>query len=204
MEHLDTKPILGQIQADARQAADTLLSEARDRAAAISERSNLRVQEMVEDTRAKALAEADLLEDRMLRLAGLEQRNLLVTAKRELIGRAFEQAIQTLNKAPKDQVTRVMGNLLVRYASGNETLIAGEINDAFFTQDFIRDINLRLSQSGRQGNLNAGEGREPGVCGVVLRGRNSRVNCTFAALMETRREEMESAVAGILFPPPQE
>jgi len=98
----------------------------------------------------------------------------------------------------------VMGNLLVRYASGNETLIAGEINDAFFTQDFIRDINLRLSQSGRQGNLNAGEGREPGVCGVVLRGRNSRVNCTFAALMETRREEMESAVAGILFPPPQE
>lgn len=204
MEHLDTKPILGQIQADARQAADTLLSEARDRAAAISERSNLRVQEMMEDTRAKALAEADLLEDRMLRLAGLEQRNLLVTAKRELIGRAFEQAIQTLNKAPKDQVTRVMGNLLVRYASGNETLIAGEINDAFFTQDFIRDINRRLSQSGRQGNLNAGEGREPGVCGVVLRGRNSRVNCTFVALMETRREEMESAVAGILFPPPQE
>ena len=204
MERLDTKPILDQIQADARQAADTLLSEARDRAAAISERSSRRVQELVEDTRAKAQAEADLLEDRMLRLAGLEQRNLFVAAKRELIDRAFEQAIQTLNKVPGDQVTRVIGELLLRYAAGDETLVAGEINDAFFTQDFIRDINQRLSQSGRKGHLCAGEGREPGVCGVVLRGRNSQVNCTFAALMETRREEMESAVAGILFPPPQE
>lgn len=204
MERLDTKPILDQIQADARQAADTLLSEARDRAAAISERSGRRVQELVEDTRAKAQAEADLLEDRMLRLAGLEQRNLFVAAKRELINRAFEQAIQTLNKVPGNQVTRVIGDLLLRYAAGDETLVAGEINDAFFTQDFIRDINQRLSQSGRQGHLCAGEGREPGVCGVVLRGRNSQVNCTFAALMEARREEMESAVAGILFPPPQE
>lgn len=200
MSDLSAKPILELIQQDAREAADKLILEARDRAATISEQASLRVQQQLDETTRQAQAEADLLEDRMRRLAMLEERKGLVAHKRGLIDQAFAQALDQLNALPDDQVAQVMGSLLDQFAQGTETLAAGAINDGFFTQAFVDAANGRLAARGKPGSLAMEPGRHPGVCGLILRSARTEMHCTFAALVETRRDALEARVASILFP----
>jgi V/A-type H+-transporting ATPase subunit E len=200
MDNINTQPILELIHADARDAADKLVAGARDRAAAIGEYAGRRIQQLHEETQQSAQSEAILLEDRMRRLALLEVRKDLVAQKRRLIEQAFDEAIKELNMTPSDQVGQIMSDLLVAYAAGDETLTAGSVNDAFFTPDFVNAANERLLAAGKPGKLVMDEKREPGVCGLILKSSHSQTHCTFSALMETRREELEASVATILFP----
>lgn len=200
MDSINTQPILELIHTDARNAADKLIADARDRAAAIGEHASRRIQQLREEIRQNAQSEAVLLEDRMRRLALLEVRKELVAQKRSLIDQAFDKAIKKLNRTPSDQVGRIMSDLLVAYAAGDETLTAGSVNDAFFTPDFVIAANERLVDAGKPGKLVMDEQREPDVCGLILKSSHSQTHCTFAALLETRREELEASVAAILFP----
>jgi len=93
----------------------------------------------------------------------------------------------------------MMSDLAAENAQGDETLAAGSVNDGFFTQAFVDALNARLASAGKKGQLRMDEARVPGVCGLVLKGASSQTHCTFAALMDTRREDLEARVASILF-----
>lgn len=202
MDSLNTKPILDLILSDAREAADKLITQARDRANTISEYASRRAEEHLEQTRQQAQVEAIALEDRMRRMAMLEQRKELVTQKRALIDQAFDQALAQLNESPTDQLGTFMFDLLIQLANGDERLQAGALNDGFFTPGFVASVNQRLQELGKPGQLQAEDARIPGVCGLLLKGKASMVNCTLSALMDARREELEAGVASILFPAP--
>lgn len=199
MDSLNIHPIVQLIQEEARATAEKLMSGARDRAAAISEYASQRVEEHKEETMARARGEADVLEDRMRRLAMLEVRKDLVAQKRALIEQAFEQAIDRLNATPQERLTAFMADLLVRHAQGTEEVAAGAVNDSFFTDGFLDAANQRLQQMGKPGKLILDDRRVPGVCGLIIKGASSQTHCTFAALMETRRDELEAQVASLLF-----
>lgn len=199
MDSLNIQPILELIHSDAKTAAEKLIAEAGSRAASISEYAGRRVDEQLEDTMARGKAEADVLEDRMRRLAYLEARKELVAGKRGLMDRVFSEAIARLNATPTGQLGAMMSDLAAENAQGDETLAAGSVNDGFFTQAFVDALNARLASAGKKGQLRMDEARVPGVCGLVLKGASSQTHCTFAALMDTRREDLEARVASILF-----
>lgn len=199
MKNINTQPIVDIIRADANEAVKTVMHEAQDRAETILEHSALRLQQALEQTKLEAEREADLLEDRMRRMASLEQRNALVAKKRALIDEAFLKALHALNNAPDDQVADLMTNLVLHYAAGDEALMAGSVNDGFFDEEFVKNLNQRLKDNNKKGMLTMLSERAPGMCGLILKGSRSEMNCTFTALVETRREEFESRVADILF-----
>ncbi|MDI9520698.1 MAG: V-type ATP synthase subunit E [Bacillota bacterium] len=196
---MNTKPIIDLIRSEAKDSANKVILDAKDRAENILEHSSKRLQETLEQTRADAEREADLLEDRMRRMASLEQRNELVAKKRALIDEAFSKALDTLNNAPKKQVADLMTDLVLNYAVGDEALMAGEVNDGFFDEAFVKNLNNKLAEKNKKGALTMLAERVPGVCGLFLKSSRSEINCTFSALIETRREEFESKVADILF-----
>lgn len=199
MDTVNTQAIIDLIRKDAKDAADTIIAEAKDRAATISEHSASRIQQQVDEIRSQAAADADILEDRMHRLAELENRKLLVAQKRGLIDEAFRQAIAKLNALPTSEVSNVMLDLLTKHASGTEKLAAGSVNDGFFTEAFVDEANQRLTQAGKPGELTALVERVPGVCGLVLKDVHSQMHCTFSSLLEVKRESLEAQVVSILF-----
>ncbi len=199
MSNINPQPIIDLIQKEARDSARKVISEAQDRASTILEHSSARVEQALEQTRLEAQKEADLLEDRMRRMAGLEERKDLVNKKRAFIDEAFKTALDKLNAQSSEQVASFMESLVIKYAAGGETLKAGAMNDGFFTSDFVERLNKRLVENKKTGALTMSDGRLPNVCGLVLQSDKSDINCTFAALLETRREELEAVVADILF-----
>lgn len=200
MENLDTKPILDLIREDAKKNADKLIADAQERAMDILEKSRHNISLWKEETKAKAEADADLLADRMQRLSALEDRKLLLSARRQILDQAFSQVLSELHALPREQVSQEILVMILANAQGDETLEAGQLNDSFFTRDFVKLANDGLIAKGKPGNLTMGEQRVPGVCGVVLKSRNSQVYCTFESLLDSKREQLEGPVAQILFP----
>lgn len=200
MDGINTQPILDLIRKDADETTRKLLKEAEDRALTIHEQSDLRVLRLRNETEAKVSLDTEQLAQRMGRLALLDERKDLLAAKRALIDEAFTQALSRMHQLSIEQVEKQILEMLLQNAVGDETLVPGDINDWFYTPDFIRKANENLGRTGRTGGLTDSGEKAPGICGVVLRRKNSEMHCTFEALLEGRREALESGVADILFP----
>lgn len=200
MDSINTQAIIDLILQDAKTQADAVMADADRRVSELMFQSGLRLQRLEDEARSQADRDAKVQDDRIRRLHQLEYKKELVAGKRGLLEQAFTMAVEALNSTPEDQVAAIMTDLLVQYASGEETLIAGAVNDAFFTEDFVNAANESLQKAGKPGKLVMGEGRRDGVCGLVLTTTNSELQFTFLALMENRQEELEAQVAAILFP----
>ena len=200
MDSINTQAIIDLILQDAKTQADAVMADADRRVSELMFQSGLRLQRLEDEARSQADRDAKVQDDRIRRLHQLEYKKELVAGKRGLLEQAFTMAVEALNSTPEDQVAAIMTDLLVQYASGEETLIAGAVNDAFFTEDFVNAANESLQKAGKPGTLVMGEGRRDGVCGLVLTTMNSELQFTFLALMENRQEELEAQVAAILFP----
>ncbi len=200
MDSINTQPILDLIRKEADEAVRKLLEEAQDRAMTIREQSALRVARLEDETAEKAALDGNQMAERMGRLALLDERKDLLAAKRALIDEAFAQALSSLHQLSKGEVEAQILELLLQSAIGDELLIPGDINSAYYSQDFIRKANERLVHSGRAGGLRDSGETAPGVCGVVLRRANSETHCTFEAMLEGKKEALEPGAAAVLFP----
>lgn len=197
---MDAQAILDIIAQDAQEAAQKALREAQDRVLTIHEESDMRTAQLKDDTQTRAGAEALQLADRMARLAELEERKEQLTAKRELIDRAFELALDKLRHLPQQEAGNIILSLIRQNAAGDETLMVGSINSSFFTPGFIQKANDVLISLGKPGRLTDSGQKVENVTGLVLKTPQSELYCTMEALLNDKRETLEPAVAAVLFP----
>lgn len=195
---MDTKPIIARIEADAREAVSDVLKEVEDQVLNIHEQSDLRLSQLKEETLRKAREESLRLEERMQRLSELNFRVELLQEKRNLIDKAFDNALETLRSLPEERFTKWLLKQLEN-AQGNEEVRAGAINDAFYGPAFLKKANDHLKALGKPGELKDAGGRVPGVSGLVLYGHGNEVNCTFEMAMEQARMDLEARLAQVLF-----
>ena len=196
---MDTKSILAQIEADAQEAVDDVLKEVENQVLSIHEQSDLRLSELKDTTLREARAESLLMAERMQRLAELNVRVELLEGKRELINKAFDQALEKLRALPEDQFVAWMLTQLQGVAQGTETVRAGALNDGFFTPAFLEKANAHLKAQGKPGKLTDDGGREPGMRGLLLFGQGTEVRCTFESALEQVRMNLEARLAELLF-----
>ena len=196
---MDTQPILSLIREEALQAAESARAQALERAKVIREESLRSSARMFESAKEDAAHEAEQAQDRLRRLRELEDRKYALSARRELIGKVFDEALRKLHVLPQGEMAELMLSLIAANAQGDESLAAGDINDGFYTQAFIQKANQRLTELGRPGRLVDAGGRVSGCCGIVLRSLESQTYCTVEALMESEREGLEQQAAALLF-----
>lgn len=196
---MDTQPILDKIREEAGQAAEQALAAAGERARFIEEESLSHAEALLERAREDAKTEAVQALDRSRRLRELEDRKYALAARRQLIDQAFDEARRQLQSLPEADMERLMISLIREQASGQESIQAGDINDAFYTPAFIDKANQMLAEDGKPGLLKDAGGRIPGSCGLVLSDGFSLSYCTVDALMEAGREGLEQRVAALLF-----
>lgn len=196
MTGLDT--ILESIRKDGRENADTILAKARQEAAVIKasgeEDAQLRREEILRDAPQQAQDAAD----RVLSSAHREQRRILLTARQALIQETLEAAEKSLfDLTDEDYFTVLLGLAVKRALPQKGELVLGSQDFARMPADFAKKLQEALPQGAE---LTVAEKPNPAIDGgfLLLYG-GIEENCTFRALFDDKREELQDLTNQILF-----
>lgn len=196
MTGLDT--ILESIRKDGRENADTIVAKARQEAAIIKasgeEDAQLRREEILRDAPQQAQDAAD----RVLSSAHREQRRILLTARQALIQETLEAAEKSLFDLTDEDYFAVLLGLAVKRALPQKgELVLGSRDFARMPAGFAKKLQAALPQGAE---LTVAEKTNPAIDGgfLLLYG-GIEENCTFRALFDDKREELQDLTNQILF-----
>lgn len=188
-----------------------ILNDAQDTASEILDKANLKAHQIMEEAedRAKSAAEnilklagknAEKEKRRILTLARLKSKNLVLTEKQKLIEDVFEGALNRLNNLSDGEYRSFVEKFILKtVSSGEEEIIISPASEKSITDDLISEINSELIKNGKVGKLKlSSERREIGK-GFILKSTNAEIDCTFKAIIEESKNEMEPEVVKVLF-----
>ena len=196
MTGLDT--ILESIRKDGRENADAILAKARQEADEISaqgrEEAQLRREELLRDAPQQAQDAAD----RVLSSAHREQRRILLVARQEIIQETLEAAEKSLFElTDEDYFTVLLGLAAKRALPQKGELVLGSRDFARKPADFEKKLQTVLPKGAE---LTVASKPNPAIDGgfLLLYG-GIEENCTFRALFDDKREELQDLTNQILF-----
>ena len=196
---MNAEAILIKIGEDARATAAKLQSDAQAKAEEMKATSRAKIEGMHQAMLAQAEKDGAELEQRMLRMAELDDRKALLTQKRTLIDEAFAQASAKLVAASATDKRAFFLTQIVRYADGSETLAIGQTAADWASGNFLAEANEALKLAGKSGNLTLDIATQPEGVGFLLVSHGAEIRCTFDALLDEVRTVLEQTVATELF-----
>ncbi|NLI20346.1 MAG: hypothetical protein GX418_02175 [Clostridiales bacterium] len=199
---MNAEAILIKIEEDAKEAAARIAGEARVKAEALTAASREKIEGMHKAALSQAERDAAEMEQRMLRMAELDDRKALLGKKRALIDETFVKAGELLLAAPAAQRRALFLGRIAACAGGTETLSVGALGADWFDGNFLTDANAALAAVGKPAGLTLAADRRPDCAGVVLTQSGAEIHCTLDAFLEEARADMEQPVATELFGEP--
>lgn len=196
---MNPQAILDQIGQDAQLAAQKLLADAEKKAEQLRAASARRIEKTHEQTRAQAQADAAELEQRLMRMAELEDRKALLGKKRAVLDEAFALAADKLRRMPAGELRAFLVQAAAKETAGSESVIVCENGADFAQGDLIGELNQAVRALGKPGNLRMSEQKRSDATGLVLSEGGAETNCTLEAMLAAIRIEMETQVASVLF-----
>ena len=196
---MNAEAILIKIEEDAKEAAARITGEARAKAEALKAASREKIEGMHKAALSQAERDAAEMEQRMLRMAELDDRKTLLGKKRALMDEAFVKAGELLLAAPAAERRAFFLGRIAACAGGAETLSVGALGADWFDGTFVADANAALTAAGKPAGLTLAAQRRPDCSGVVLTQSGAEIRCTLDVFLEEARAEMEQQVAAELF-----
>ena len=116
--------ITARIGADTQAEIDRILQDANAQAAAIADRYRSQAQAEDADLLAKSQRAAAEREERLISAAQMEARKTLLSARQEMVERAYQRALEKLCSLPREQYVELLAAMLVRASStGREEVV---------------------------------------------------------------------------------
>ena len=189
-----TEKISRKILEEAEKKKSEILSRAEEEARRIREQAEAHAKEIVEKARVQAEELREKEEARLVGLAMIEHRKLLLSARQDAIEEVFSQALAALCRQDRDEYRRRVETLLsYLVGSGDEEIVLPE-DDSFIDEDFVNRLN---EEHGWQ--LKLSSERRPIKGGFILRRGKVETNASFEFLFQVARQEMGQEVARLLF-----
>ena len=222
--------ITGQIDADIQKEIDDLTAQAQAQAAEIGAGYDRQAQEQTQAILERGKRDAALRRERLGSVAQLEARKLTLSAKQEMVGRAFDLALQKLVDLPEADYIALLARLAVAASrTGREQVIFSQKDRARYGKQVVTQANeilarrvaptlpedLTASRAGAMldrvvtgasavlsgtGMLTLAEESRPMAGGLILRDGRVETNCSFEVLIHLQREALAAQVAKVLFP----
>ena len=215
--------ITQRIGADTQAEIDRILADAAAQAEAAADKFRTQAEAEDRDLLAKSERAAAEREERLVSAAQMEARKTLLTAKQEMVERAYQRALEKLRSLPQEQYVELLAALLVRASStGREEVVfstedregagkaavarANEAAPELPLGDGVVANLLNKVAAGvsafAQGTamLAVSEETRDISGGFILKDGRIEVNCTFDALVRAEREQTAGEVAKLLFP----
>jgi V/A-type H+-transporting ATPase subunit E len=221
--------ITAKIQQDAEAEVQALMAQTEEKVAAIQAQADAQAQQEREAILTRGRKAADERLERLESAAQMEQRKLALAAKQEVVGEAFEKAVEHLCTLPDEELVKLLTALAVEASStGREALIfsvkdrarigkqvvmaaneelaknvspelPGAITDSKMGAFVGKVVNTAAAQIAGTARLTLSEQTRPMRGGFVMVDEDVEVNCTFETLVRLEREKLEREVANVLF-----
>ena len=187
--------ITGRINADAQAEIDVVLAEAQSRADEIQAKYEAQARQEYETLTRRGKAAAQEREKNLNSSAQMESRKLILSAKQEMLDRAFERSLEKLCALDDASMTDLLAALAVKASvTGEEELILNANVKKRLGKAVVKKAN---EDGGLHLTLSAQEGAFDG--GVLLKNGAVEINGTFDTLVRLIRGEVAGEVAEVLF-----
>lgn len=223
--------ITARIAADADQEIAALRTQAQQQADAILADAAAQAKAAGDEILTRGRKAADERLERLQSAAHMETRKLKLAAKQEVLGEAFEKALNDLCALPDEEYIALLTDLVVKASStGRETLIFSLRDRTRIGRQVVAAANERLVKQhapelpsavtdtkvgaflGRMVNsttamvtgtglLTLSEESRNIMGGFIMVDEDVEINCTFETLVRLERERLEKEIAQILFDP---
>ena len=222
--------ITGQIAVDSQKEIDALLQQARDQAAQTAAGYEAQAASQSQAILERGEQEARRRKERLIDGARMEGRRAVLQTKQELVGRAFDLALEKLTGLPEEGYIALLARLAAAAArTGREQVILSQKDRSRYGKQVVTQANellarevapklpeeLTASRAGAvldkvvarstavlagTGMLTLSEEARPMAGGLILRDGRVETNCSFEALIHLQREALAAQVAKVLFP----
>ncbi|MFO7951305.1 MAG: V-type ATP synthase subunit E family protein [Bacillota bacterium] len=192
--------IVQRVLDDAQANADAIKEEANKKGKSAEDEARKKAERRKEHILEQARKTADEQKGRIIGVAQLESRKDLLAAKQEMISEAFQKALDDLVNLDDQDYLAIIHDLLINMTeTGSETVIFSERDQKRISEDFWQQVNKDLVSKGEKGELKLSEETRDIKGGFILQSGGVEMNCSFEALLEMKRDELEPEIAGLLF-----
>ena len=188
--------ITGQIAVDAQKEIDALLQQARDQAAQTAAGYEAQAASQSQAILERGEQEARRRKERLIDGARMEGRRAVLQTKQELVGRAFDLALEKLTGLPEEGYIALLARLAAAAArTGREQVILSQKDRSRYGKQVVTQANEKLGGA----HLTLSEHSRPIKGGLILADGDVEVNCTFETLVRLQKGALEQQVAQVLF-----
>ena len=185
-----------QISADAQAEIDQIMAAAKAEADAVTADYAQRAEKAAADVVARGEAAAAQREERLIAMAGMEGRKEMLAAKQEMLGKAFDLALDKLCDLPDEEYIALLVRLALNAgATGREQLIFSQKDRTRVGKAVVTALNDKLPN----GSMTLSEKTRPMRGGFILSDGDVEVNCAFETLVRLQRSEIAGDVTKALF-----
>ena len=185
-----------QIDADMQKEIDAALVQARSQAQEIQSWYESQAQIQVEAIRRKGQQDAVFRQERLVDEAKMQARRDILATKQELIGRAFDLALEKLLELPEKEYVALLSDLAVKASSTKkEAVIFSQKDRTRYGKTVVTQANEKLGG----GHLTLSEQTRPIKGGLILQDSQVETNCSFEVLIHLQRNTLSAEVAQVLF-----
>lgn len=189
--------ITDRINEDVQREIDAINAKAHAEAEAIAARYQEQAQKESAALLTKGQRDADERVERLGSVARLEAKKAILAAKQEMVGKAFDLALEQLCALPEEKYVALLSKLAAGAAkSGREQVALSQKDRTRYGKRVVTGANELL---GAKGSLTLAEEVRPIKGGLILQGDRTEVNCSFETLVRLQREELAAQVAQVLF-----
>ena len=195
-----TNKIVFKIEEEAAAEVAVILAEAKKKADASAKKIIDEAHAKAQEIQEESLLDAKEAAHRQELIAELEARKNSLDSKRQILEEAYNLAAKELAQLTDEKwkklIIAIVNNASV---TGQEKLCVPAKDLPKYKNGFLLEINANLTAKGKKGELVLAEEAAPFADGVLLIGKNSDVDCSFATILQEMRRKTEREVAAILF-----
>lgn len=183
------------IQSEAQAEIDEILKKAQEEAEAIQTRYQAQMEQEAAELNLKRQRAAEEQEERLISVAQMESRKIILATKQEMVEKAYALALEKLCSMHEKQRVSVLSELLTRASnSGSEEVIFSPEDRPNVGKAAVKVAN---DASGKQ--LKLSDETRPIKGGFILKDGNIEMNCTFDTLIRLQKTGTAGMVAKKLF-----
>ena len=190
--------IVSQILEEANNSASAKLEKARAEAEEIMNTARAEAAKEAEEILQKAKTEMENYAERTKSAADLRRRTAILAAKQEMISQVLDKAYQKFCSMDEETYFATLLDILKKFVMEDDGVIFfSEEDRAKLPDDYEEKIEAIAAEKG--GTLTVSQENRNIERGFVLAYGGIEENCSFRALFDSRKDDLQDKVQAVLF-----
>lgn len=185
---------------DAEKEASRIKDAAQAKAEEILKEASAKAEVRYSEIMSAAQKERETRKQRLITLARLDGRRMLLAAKDQALQDVFAEAMNAMVSSYRQRYRDFLRELLAATATYDvQEVIFNERDRSELASGLVSEVQDLLKRQGRNVRIDVSQETRPIRGGFLLRSGNIEINCSIEAIFQNKRDELIPEVAGVLF-----